>query len=313
MELLIVAAVVLALIVVFYKRKTQRQAREAAWRKAETAEDLTPQRPFRGGGSAVRATDDQSRQPGNPQVVASSKYPGLSIEIIEHPPERPQPAPHIGGTGERERSLSGRRFRIKYISDNGELSDRVVKVSSVESSFEQVYLNGFCETKKEDRQFRSDRIIEMVDHDSGDIINSPAAFIGWFTDGEVRGAGYDTRNWQKIRPGVTVLAWLAQSDGRTSESEIEMLLDYADERLLQTAAYDPANKSALRYFILSTEPSLSQALAACRTISKTKKESKLVLDFLARMKGADGEKSEAWSARQGRLISAINGDRDAAD
>jgi DNA polymerase III epsilon subunit-like protein len=61
-----------------------------------------------------------------------------------------------------EAIYSGKRLYIKYMNKDGETSERWITPKEVIGLTDYIYLQAFCHTRKADRTFRLDRIIEVA-------------------------------------------------------------------------------------------------------------------------------------------------------
>lgn len=73
---------------------------------------------------------------------------------------------------ERTAPGNGRRLKFNYVDVNHEWSKRTVKLQNVSERHGLIYLQAFCELRKEERTFRADRIqLDIVDVETGEILS----------------------------------------------------------------------------------------------------------------------------------------------
>lgn len=65
------------------------------------------------------------------------------------------------------------RYKIKYIDADGSKTTRIIKPIEFYSEEGRNYVFAFCEKRKEDRNFRIDRIKSIVDVITGEILPLP--------------------------------------------------------------------------------------------------------------------------------------------
>lgn len=105
-------------------------------------------------------------------------------------------------------------LRIKYKSQQGELSERNIKVTKYDGS---CYMNAHCETKKTRRTFRVDRIISCVDLDTGEIvIDLPQHLLKKYENS----TEYVLKNtFEKAKDILLVLLYIGKADGQLRQEE----------------------------------------------------------------------------------------------
>ena len=129
-------------------------------------------------------------------------------------------------------------FLLFYENARGDESDRVVRVRSFARRGEFSYINAYCFERSAFRQFRIDRIIEVCDADTGEIISeNPAEY---FADAvrqtknvKQRAASSYKRAFNLLYPGIKSLVYVARCDGHFHELEIEIIQKYCEAVLLR--------------------------------------------------------------------------------
>jgi hypothetical protein len=67
--------------------------------------------------------------------------------------------------------------RISYRKESGEISDRTVDIDRFGHLAGNAYLHGLCHLRRDGRTFRVDRIIRLVDVETGEVIEDTLAWL----------------------------------------------------------------------------------------------------------------------------------------
>lgn len=84
---------------------------------------------------------------------------------------RPHPAP-ASPARTRTRPTRGKELWIRYRAADGVETRRVVTVRQCERRASGDYLLGICHMRRDLRHFRIDRILEAIDRDTGEVLES---------------------------------------------------------------------------------------------------------------------------------------------
>lgn len=234
--------------------------------------------------------------------------PGRAAPASPRPRPAPLPAASGGGARRDWSTIAGRVFVLEYCDADGVVTEREVDARAVQVEGDRLYLKAFCRLRGEERSFRADRIMRLVDRGSGEEMYRPAAFLAWFVDApastyvDAAHASIMTR----ARPGLIMLAWMARSDGVLSEPEIAVMLDFVEERAaIGRSGARAFDKGLARLDILDLDVTFDAALAAGRRIADTKAERALVRRYLDMMAAVDGVISDVERRRIDRLAAAL--------
>lgn len=80
----------------------------------------------------------------------------------------------------------------------------------------QRYVIGFCHLRNAYRNFREDRIIEVVALETGEIYTNPGEFFDFY-------AVFSTPSLEKLQVFVHILSYLARADRRFDECEMDVI------------------------------------------------------------------------------------------
>jgi hypothetical protein len=85
-----------------------------------------------------------------------------------------------GGASPKPARRQRPRFEISYCNRDGEVSRRTIRVHEIEYVDEVrrcTYLSAFCDLRGDQLTFRADRILSMVDLQTGETVADPAAHL----------------------------------------------------------------------------------------------------------------------------------------
>lgn len=144
-----------------------------------------------------------------------------------------------GPTQEADNLTKGMRFGLSYSDAFGNESSRAIRLISVGRLGTNLYLNGFCELRKENRTFRVDRILEIYDLSTGEIIDSPANYFSRLSNARrstneyaVGNQGGNVQILEKMSDELRLLCVVARADGKISRAERDVMKKYATMRAL---------------------------------------------------------------------------------
>ena len=69
-----------------------------------------------------------------------------------------------------------RNYLIRYEDSDGNMTERIISVHSIEQT-EPLLLRAWCHLRKGDRSFFPERMVDCIDHETGEIIQDP---VRWF-------------------------------------------------------------------------------------------------------------------------------------
>lgn len=205
-------------------------------------------------------------------------------------------------------ALSGLVFGLEYSDANGVISSRVIRLKEVFPADHTLYLTGHCYLRGDDRTFRVDRILRLIDHRSGASIHNPSEFFERFVDRAAKVTPEHEAAMNRARPGLKALLWLAHADRRLDEAEISALLDYIPERLSIGNAKAVSlkwDRDLARLWIENYRPTLDESAGALMRMSKGGGEARLFKAYAEKVVAADGSISDLERKRLDKLMKAL--------
>ena len=141
------------------------------------------------GGSFIYMRSKNSSHPAQSSeliipVPIGTELPESQVSLVEEPNESIEisaiePPESIAGDSEvysvaSSGMISGKRYEITYVDSNEQKTERVIKPFSID----RYYVNAYCELRGEERTFSFDRIQQIIDVSTGEIIIFPHAKAG---------------------------------------------------------------------------------------------------------------------------------------
>lgn len=208
-----------------------------------------------------------------PPPGRSSRGPASDAEVAESPP---------GSAID----LMGLTVHLTYVDAKGETSERTVQCRKAWVAAGSAYVGGVCALRGAYRSFRIDRIIEIADFTSGELI-APEVFFEHIGLYETEPA--TLAFMKEVRLGLIVLMAIARSDGRLYSEEIEVALRWADH-LADIRGIDMDDATLRRVDLLARNcrPDVETARMAFVAVGASGEESRLLARYVRQMIDADG-------------------------
>ena len=122
---------------------------------------------------------------------------------------------------------------LKYQDSSGSVTER--RISEIEIEDTQT-INAFCHLRNERRSFKIDRILHLVDFDSGEIINPYSYFVS--SQNENTRPSIDSLAWHAIS-AIKALKFFTLTTRGFKQSERQRVTNFVLE-VVKTSPYSPA-------------------------------------------------------------------------
>ncbi len=186
---------------------------------------------------------------------------------------RPVPKPHAppflpkadAGPQPTGKSAGGAvQVFIHYKDANGYESKRRITLRKVASAGDGAYITAYCHEREGVRHFYSDRIIELVDTETGEIFDDAMDFLTplYF------GADDFADMLSKCAAGITLLVALGRSDGRFTLKEKDVIAYY----MRQFSGGKEFNRESVDKYLAKQRPTaadISDAIVDIRDWTET--------------------------------------------
>ncbi len=145
---------------------------------------------------------------------------------------------HLDDGGEPE-EIGGLGVYICYEAADGNVTERRITCRKLVRSGENIYVHAWCHEAEAPRCFRLDRIFEMVDPSTGEVLEGESDIRAFFA----RYRAIEEAS-PEMKAALTILTFLAACDGEMHPLEVDALHDFVahhvarfggDEGTLETA------------------------------------------------------------------------------
>nr|WP_087574509.1 WYL domain-containing protein [Sphingomonas sp. CDS-1] len=155
----------------------------------------------------------------------------LTDFVVPDEDDQPASGPEDGLPAWQENliSVSGLPFVLTYQASKGEVTQRLVTCQRLDRAADTLYLWAFCHHRAAVRQFRVDRITDIADAATGELLGSPLAFFAQFEiDRSQRskpGWGLNVRQRADFVAVLNALMFMARCDREYHPLERQALED----------------------------------------------------------------------------------------
>lgn len=183
-------------------------------------------------------------------------------------------------------SVSGASFEITYADADGVITERVIRVNEVTGDNGFAYIRAHCYLAQAERTFRSDRILELRNHRTGEQIRDPGKFFAvFYEDDDDEVVLSHEAVMSRAKPGLQALVWVARADGELDDAVIDTMLDYIDaRRQIGSKAADFAwNREVAKRWIMFTRPVFDNAAGVLSRLSPAGRVAIVTREFVERI------------------------------
>lgn len=196
---------------------------------------------------------------------------------------------------------SGWAAFLTYRDSAGQVSERRITCRSISGEGQPVYFSGYCHERKAPRTFRIDRVVELVDYDTGELVDPLRRFA------DLRMHGLLPMRDRSLADLAVAMVFMAKCDGEYHPMEESAIEDGLSRYLIRCGGSD---NEMLK--VMDSLPSVAPdsddaadaldrllAAQACPSIAR------LILDSSSNVMAADGKFREAetlWSSKLTQLL-----------
>lgn len=214
---------------------------------------------------------------------AASAGPAALSKAAETVPARQLPS-LASAVKDTSRAPDKWTYDIVYVDADGGPSSRRIDVHEIYGSPAMIYINAYCHLRRGKRTFRTDRIHEMSEAATGELIEDPCAYLYAIIQERSDGGSAFRSVIQRARKGLCVLVWCALADNDLSVEEMEVLLDYIEARdRLGNGGERDWKRPAAAAWIEGLFPRKYDAQEAVKKFTKDGKEAQLVAEFAGKI------------------------------
>lgn len=200
--------------------------------------------------------------------------------------------------------IDGVSIGILYRDASGTPSTRTIRCRDALRDGDLIYVRAWCLHRQDWRTFRLDRIVEVYDYSTGELLGRAAPFFSQLLGINLADPIVEVQAPLHFRDGGRVLLFVAMHDGELHPAEMRVIVDFATRRLQRLAPNVAAPGMAARLWMGNQVPTRNAALAALRKVAKDDDYAAEVADRMIDVMLADGtitdaEMEAAWAIQKG--------------
>lgn len=232
-----------------------------------------------------------------------------------------------------EADLDGLAIEIAYQDSRGEPSVRTIRCHRLWRDADYFYIDAECALRRARRTFRLDRIVEIRDYSTGEVVDDIAGFFApYLGDGiaysahdgspneHARVAPNDPVHRQTLpsasdnpriagafRDGARVLLYLAMSDGELHENERQLILEYSIGRLRRLPSPPDNPELIARRWVDNQVPTRAAAFAALGRVIANDDDGRELAHLMFDLIIADGTATDGELAAAEGIVRVLDG------
>lgn len=183
------------------------------------------------------------------------------------------------------------RMLIDYADADGVVTEREIEILSAELSDNALYINAFCHLRHSERTFRVDRILSARKQRGAPQIADIEAYIVDFLPPDKLPDPRHDAVMGKVASTLSILVWIAYADKQVSTEEMELLLNFVEERSGE-ASGAVWNRAKAVVWIESARPTFATSVAALAKVSRNGRIFALLEKYAGLVAQAGGAASE---------------------
>jgi hypothetical protein len=200
--------------------------------------------------------------------------------------------------------IDGFSFGILYRDASGTPSTRTIRCHQALRDGHLIYLHAWCLQRQDWRTFRLDRILEVYDYTTGELLGRPAPIFSQLLGMDITDSAARAQTSIFFRDGGRILLYVAMEDGELHPAEMTTVVEFAAARLRRYAPHVADPEQVARLWMGNQVPTRRSALAALRNVAKDDEYAHDVADRMIELMLADGEVKDsemeaAWAIVKG--------------
>jgi hypothetical protein len=203
--------------------------------------------------------------------------------------------------------IDGVALGIAYKDATGMPSQRTIRCKAAyrdRPGGRHIYIEAWCLLRQDWRSFRLDRIVDVYDYTTGEVVGSGEAFFGSLLGTDVSQPLSEAKACKQFVDGARVLTFIAMSDGRLDARELAIIVEFAVSRVRTVSPTYPNPEWLARMWVGNYVPSRQSALAGLRAVWADEVyaadvASRMIDVMLADGHVSDEEMEAAWAIVKG--------------
>jgi len=231
-----------------------------------------------------------------------------------------------------EADLDGVAIEIVYRDSRGEPSVRTIRCHRLREEGGYYYVDAECALRQAYRTFRLDRIVEIRDYSTGEVIDDIPGFFAPYLGEDIalrardqspaparldparpdraspsRSTSDNPRIAGAFRDGARVLLYLAMSDGELHDEERRLILDYSIGRLRRLPSPPDDPELLARRWVGNQVPTRAAALAALGRVTANADDGRDLAHLMFDLIIADGAATDREMAAAEGIVRVLDG------
>ncbi len=171
--------------------------------------------------------------------------------------------------------LEGLAIGIVYFDASGGRSERSIRCLKLREHNGLHYIDAWCKLRDAQRSFRVDRIAEIIDYSTGEVIDDVMGFLEpYFESLEIvpiraakpKSGPTAAAAFRAFRDGARVLLFVSMADGELHPTEAAIINAYAVDRIRRFAPETAEPEAIAARWIGNQSPTRNAAMAALRAV-----------------------------------------------
>lgn len=208
-------------------------------------------------------------------------------------------------------SISGRALVIQYMDSKGQPSERQIMCRRLDLKGPHLYLFAYCYAREKIRNFRADRIVMIVDSETGEVHEPGITYLELFTPQAVTDApfryGLSPQGYADFNAALNVLLFMARCDGKFHPLEEDRIEDFAASYWLKaeiTTAFDQAEIMRHARRLAPDAETFWVSLTRCKANPLLRSMIRRHVSAVIDADGAHHDKELFWGAQIDNFLSA---------
>lgn len=188
--------------------------------------------------------------------------------------------------------ISGVLVEIVYDDGEDQKSARRITCKRVRSHGGRLYLDAVCHERRAFRTFRVDRVLEVLDLQTGEVLAGGAFVQAFRLDEVTQGAetwGLERSRRYDLLSGIKLLAFIARCDGEWHPLEADVISEFVRD-WWDDWGYpgEPPIESIMAY-ARKLSPTPDDFFTVLRRVNHNRRSARLLLPSIAAVVDADGQ------------------------
>lgn len=193
--------------------------------------------------------------------------------------------------------------QIRYLNDKGEESERTITCKRLHGYGGITHIDAFCHSRERPRSFRIDRILDLIDIETGEVLHAESHFEMLGTAGALP---FEDKGFTAF---VQIATFMAKCDGHYHPMEVEALEAAITAYVIRFGGDDAQIEQAMARLprIAPDGADVAKAVKRLKVSPIGGRVSRLILDHCGQIMDADGAhhpQEMAWAVELGSVLKA---------